>query len=151
MSASPELQLRVGQKREAAETIKAALTLEPYRTALYVLRQDIDRALGLSDSEVKLRLVAGFRASANSYASTARDALAIRQYVRALRTAVEVPISDDARFEVEATVRRLTGFLVLRYSETHARAFWQSLAASSIMKDYKTRAEEEARRLGQQR
>jgi tetratricopeptide (TPR) repeat protein len=141
------LQLRVGQKEEAAESIRAALTIAPYRTALYVLRQDIDRALGYSESKAALRLAAGYRAAAEGYARVKNDGQAVIQYMRALQTAVEVPADADSRFEVEAAVRGLTDFLIARHSEGYAHAFWKSLASSSVMKDYKVRAEEEVRRL----
>jgi hypothetical protein len=111
------------------------------------LRQDIDRALGYSESKAALRLAAGYRAAAEGYARVKNDGQAVIQYMRALQTVVEVPADADSRFEVEAAVRGLTDFLIARHSEGYAHAFWKSLASSSVMKDYKVRAEEEVRRL----
>jgi tetratricopeptide (TPR) repeat protein len=142
------LQLTVGQKQEAMESIKSAISIAPYRTALYVLRQDIDRALGMSEAKATLRLAAGYRAAAESYALVKNDAQVVVQYLRALQSAASVAPDDDSRFELEAAIRGLSEFLVSRHSAEHAQAVWRSLAASDVTKSYKARAEQEARRLG---
>jgi tetratricopeptide (TPR) repeat protein len=145
------LQLRIGQKQEAMESLKAALTLAPHRTALYLLRRDIERALDHDETQATLHLAAGYRAAGEEYVRVKNDGQVVVQYMRALQLAAGVTANEDARFEVEAAVRGLTEFLVSRHSVAHAQAFWKSLASSSVMKSYQARAEEEARRLASRR
>jgi len=141
------LQLRLGQPREAMENLKIVLTATPRDEELYLLRRDIERALGQSEAVVTLHLAAGYRAVAEANVRIQDDSKVLLNYMRALQMAAAAPSGEDARFEIEAAVRGLTDFLVTRHSVAHAQTFWTGIASSSAAKGYQDRAREEARRL----
>ncbi len=141
------LQLRLGQPREAMETLRIVLAATPQQEQLYLLRRDIDRALGRSEAAADLHLAAGYRAAAEAHARMQSDSKAVLNYMRALQVAAGASPGPDAGFEVEAAVRGLSEFLLTRHSISHVQTFWTGIASAAFVTTYQDRAREEVERL----
>jgi tetratricopeptide (TPR) repeat protein len=146
------LQLEVGNKDDAMTTVRNAISINPARPELYELRQEIERAQDVSDGKRTIHLTAGYRQAGAAANRIGEDAKALSLYLRALKTIAPAANAsdDDAKFELEASIRSLTELLSATNPPSVVRQFWQSLDNATLAKDVRTRIGQEVSRLGTQ-
>jgi hypothetical protein len=111
---------------------------------LYDLREAIERGKNVPDDQRSLNLAKGYRQAADTTASQNGHDRTLALYRGALNKIESVKTdNDDAKFELEATIRGLSGFLVRNYSVSFVRQFWRSLAGATIAGPVRTRIEQE--------
>jgi hypothetical protein len=145
------LQLKLGQNPEAASSVGTAIAIAPWRPELYQLRFAIESAAGIAEPKARLHLLAGYRAAGDEMARIGNVGRALSMYMRALEgiIALKGPSDqdEDVNFELEASIRGLSQWLVSRYGSHHAVEFWRDVASATAMQRDQVRLLQEARRI----
>ena len=145
------LQLRLGQKSEAASSVGTAIALAPWRLELYQLRFDIERANGIADPTARLHLLVGYRAAGDEMSRAGNAGQALSTYMRVLAGIIALrgksPQDEDINFELETSIRGLSQWLSSRYGAPHAAQFWRNVAATTAMRPAGGRLMQEVSRI----
>lgn len=145
-----ELQLALHRNQEALQSLNKAITLSPTTRTLYQRREIIERELGVDATLSKMHLAKGYRSAGDAERQIGHFSHTLAVYLEGLNTICSIKpteANEDVRFDIEQSVRNLSGFLEAQYSKEYAVQFWQTVAANNTMGSYKNRAAQEVQRL----